>query len=176
MQQKLKNQGIFLTNLDIKVSKWGIRFAGRSFPASLGKSGITNSKNEGDGATPAGIHKLVGVLYRPDRVAKPCNWAVKIKPFDVWSDDVEDPDYNMLNSLPHGYSHETLFRSDPLYDIILITDWNWPYSVKGRGSAIFMHTWRKPRHPTEGCIALSRRNLLWVLRRIKPSSRLIVTT
>ena len=55
-----------MTNLDIKVSKWGIRFAGRSFPARVGKSGITNSKNEGDGATPAGIHKLVGVLYYID--------------------------------------------------------------------------------------------------------------
>jgi len=163
-----------LTNLDIKVSKWGIRFAGRSFPARVGKSGITNSKNEGDGATPAGIHKLVGVLYRPGRVAKPCDWAVQIKLNDIWSDDVEDPAYNMLNSLPHEYSHERLFRSDPLYDIIVLTDWNWPYSVKGRGSAIFMHTWRKPRHPTEGCIALSRKNLLWLLLRIKPSSRLIV--
>ena len=174
MQQKLKSQGIFLTNLDIKVSKWGIRFAGRSFPASVGKSGITKSKNEGDGATPAGVHKIVGVLYRPDRVVKPCDWAVQIKPNNIWSDDSRDPDYNMLNCLPHKYSHERLFRADPLYDIIILTDWNWPYPVKGRCSAIFIHAWRKPRHPTEGCIGLSSQNLRWIIRRIKPVSRLIV--
>ena len=174
MQQKLKNQGISLTNLDIKVSKWGIRFAGRSFPVSLGKSGVTLSKNEGDGATPAGVHKIVGVLYRPDRVVKPCDWAVQIKPNNIWSDDSRDPDYNMLNCLPHKYSHERLFRSDPLYDIIVLTDWNWPYPIKGRGSAIFIHTWRKPMHPTEGCVGISSQNLLWIISRIKPSSRLIV--
>ena len=174
MQQKPKNQDIFLTNLDITVSKWGIRFAGRFFPACIGKSGITVSKSEGDGATPAGVHKLIGVLYRPDRVMKPCDWAVQIKPNDIWSDDTRDPDYNMLNCLPHKYSHERLFRSDPLYDIIVLTDWNWPYPVKERGSAIFIHAWRKPRHPTEGCIGLSSQNLRWIIRRIKPVSRLIV--
>lgn len=165
-----------MTNLDIKVSKWGIRFAGRSFPVSLGKSGVTLSKNEGDGATPAGVHKIVGVLYRPDRVVKPCDWAVQIKPNDIWSDDICDPDYNMLARLPHRYSHERLFRSDPLYDVIILTDWNWPYPVKGHGSAIFIHSWRKPRHPTEGCVGLSSQNLLWIVSRIKPSSRLIVST
>ena len=174
MQQKPKNHDIFLTNLDITVSKWGIRFAGRFFPACIGKSGITVSKSEGDGATPAGVHKLIGVLYRPDRVMKPCDWAVQIKPNDIWSDDTRDPDYNMLNCLPHKYSHERLFRSDPLFDIIILTDWNWPYPVKGRGSAIFIHAWRKPRHPTEGCIGLSSQNLLWIIRRIKPVSKLIV--
>ena len=163
-----------MTNLDIKVSKWGIRFLGRSFPACVGKSGITLSKSEGDHATPAGVHKIVGVLYRPDRVIRPCDWAIKIKPFDIWSDDIQDPDYNMLNRLPHKYSYERLFRSEPLYDIIVLTDWNWPYPVKGRGSAIFIHTWRKPRHPTEGCVGLSRENLLWLVSKIKPSSRLIV--
>lgn len=163
-----------MTNLDIKISKWGIRFLGRSLPACVGKLGITLSKSEGDHATPAGVHKIVGVLYRPDRVIRPCDWAIKIKPFDIWSDDTQDPDYNMLNRLPHKYSYERLFRSDPLYDVIVLTDWNWPYPVKGRGSAIFIHTWRKPRHPTEGCVGLSRQNLVWLVSKIKPSSRLIV--
>ena len=49
--------------------------------------------------------------------------------------------------------------SPSLYDLILLTDWNWPYAVKGRGSAIFIHQWRRPGFPTEGCVALRRADL-----------------
>lgn len=163
-----------MTRLDIIVSKWGIRFAGRFFPASIGKCGISSSKREGDTVTPAGTHKIIGILYRPDRIVKPCNWAVKIKPFDIWSDDVDDPDYNMMSKLPHKYGHEMLSRPDPLYDIVVLTNWNWPYPIRGNGSAIFMHIWRKPRHPTEGCIGMSRRDLVWVIKRLEPQSRIII--
>lgn len=163
-----------MTKLDIRVSKWGVRFAGRYFSASIGKCGISSSKSEGDMVTPAGTHKIIGILYRPDRLVKPCSWAIKIKPFDIWSDDINDPDYNMMGKLPHKYSHEMISRPDPLYDIMVLTDWNWPYPIKGNGSAIFMHIWRKPRYPTEGCIAMSRRDLLWIIKRLQPESRLII--
>ena len=36
--------------------------------------------------------------------------------------------------------------------------------MKGRGSAIFIHRWRKNGYPTEGCIALSKENLLKVAK------------
>ena len=42
---------------------------------------------------------------------------------------------------------------EALYDLVILTDWNWPYPVKGRGSAIFLHRWRRPGYPTEGCVA-----------------------
>ena len=82
------------------------------------------------------------MLYRPDRIAKPADWAVPILNGDLWSDDVKDPDYNMMVRAPHRFYHERLRRADPMYDLVLITDWNWPYAVKGRGSAIFIHAWR----------------------------------
>lgn len=93
---------------------------------------------------------------------------------DLWSDDGADPAYNHLVRAPHPFSHERLCRADPLYDIVLITDWNWPDAKPGRGSAIFLHQWRKPRHPTEGCIAFRRDHLRWIARRIVPGSRVIV--
>jgi L,D-peptidoglycan transpeptidase YkuD (ErfK/YbiS/YcfS/YnhG family) len=63
----------------------------------------------------------------------------------------------------------------PLYDlVILLTDWNWPSAERGRGSAIFLHRWRGPRHPTDGCIALSRADLRWIAAKIRYRSRLIV--
>ena len=163
-----------MSSADLNVTKWGLHFAGRFFPASIGKTGITANKREGDNATPSGNHKIISVLYRPDRVRKPCDWAKTIKPYDIWSDDVKDPNYNRIGKHPYGYNHEVLSRPDPLYDVILLTDWNWPLPTKGKGSAIFVHSWRKPRHPTEGCVALAFHHLLWITKRLKPYSKIIV--
>ena len=88
--------------------------------------------------------------------------------------DPADPAYNTLVRAPHRFGHETLRRPDPLYDVVLLTDWNWPDARPGRGSAIFLHVWRKPRHPTEGCIAVRRDHLEWIVRRVAPGSRVIV--
>lgn len=160
--------------LDLVVNPWGARFMGRTFPCSVGRGGLTTAKREGDGATPIGTHRFVGMLYRPDRMTAPADWALPIGPNDLWSDDVRDPDYNLMVRAPHPFGHESLSRPDPLYDLILITDWNWPDATPGLGSAIFIHTWRKPRHPTAGCVGFSRENLLWIAARLRPQSRLVI--
>ncbi|WP_380993419.1 L,D-transpeptidase [Sedimentitalea sp. HM32M-2] len=152
----------------------GLRFRGRLYPCSIGKGGVTPAKREGDAATPAGTHHITGLLYRPDRLAAPAPWAQPIGAFDLWSDDAADPEYNHRVRAPHGYGHERLRRADPLYDLVLLTDWNWPAAVPGRGSAIFVHQWRRPGYPTEGCIALTRADLLRIARRAVPGTRLIV--
>nr|WP_174823460.1 L,D-transpeptidase family protein [Ruegeria arenilitoris] len=152
----------------------GVRFAGRLFPCSIGKGGLTKDKREGDGATPIGVHRIVGMLFRPDRLAAPTTWATPIGPQDLWSDDSADSEYNQMVSAPYGHSHEKLRRADPLYDLVLITDWNWPNAVPGRGSAIFLHQWRRPGYPTEGCIAFRRDHLHWIAGQLLPGTRLII--
>ena len=159
---------------DLVLTPRGLRFIGRTFPCSVGRGGLSEAKREGDGATPIGIHRIVGCLYRPDRMAKPCHWAVPIKPGDLWSDDSRDEDYNLMVRAPYPHSHERLTRADPLYDLVLILDWNWPRAERGRGSAIFIHQWRKARHPTEGCLALRRDHLRWIATRLRPASRVVV--
>ena len=67
-----------------------------------------------------------------------------------------------------------VFAAEAVNDLVLITDWNWPYSVPGRGSAIFIHRWRRPCAPTAGCVALAPQDLLWIAQRLRPQSRLIV--
>ncbi|WP_299140123.1 L,D-transpeptidase family protein [uncultured Tateyamaria sp.] len=156
------------------VTPAGLRFAGRMFPCTVGRGGVSDAKREGDGATPRGTHRIVGMLYRPDRMARPTNWAVPIRPGDLWSDDGGHEDYNQMVRAPYPYSHEALRRADPLYDLVILTDWNWPYAVPGRGSAIFMHRWRRPLFPTEGCIGLRPRDLAWIAPRIRFETRLIV--
>ena len=152
----------------------GLRFQGTTYPCTLGRSGVVKNKKEGDGATPRGTHRLVGMLYRADRMARPADWALPIGLNDLWSDDPGHEDYNMMVRAPYPFSHEKLRRADPLYDLILLTDWNWPYAVKGRGSAIFIHQYRRPGYPTEGCIALARADLRAIAPRITLQSRLII--
>ncbi len=135
---------------------------------------MTTEKREGDGATPAGVHRITGCLYRGDRMLAPAPWARAIGPRDLWSDDPGAPDYNHHVRAPYGFSHEKLRRADPMYDIVLLTDWNWPDAVPGKGSAIFLHQWRKPRHPTAGCIAFRRDHLLRIAALTEPGTRLIV--
>ena len=159
---------------DLVLTKKGVRFKNRLIPCSIGRSGITTDKREGDGATPAGLHRIMGLYYRPDRMVRPAPWAIPIHPFDLWSDDVDDPAYNHLVHAPHAFSFEHMRRADPLYDMVLITDWNWPVATAGKGSAIFLHVWRKPHHPTEGCIAFSHPHMRWIIQHIEPQTNLIV--
>lgn len=164
-----------MTPDDLVLAPQGVRFKGRLWPCTVGKGGISSHKREGDGATPRGVHRIVGMLYRPDRIAQPTNWAQPIGPLDLWSDDAGDAQYNMMVRAPYAPSHEKLRRADPLYDLVILTDWNWPHAVQGRGSAIFIHQYRRPGYPTEGCIAFSRSHLNEIARRITPRTRLIVT-
>lgn len=163
-----------MTPDDMVLTPLGVRFRGRLWPCTIGKGGISSRKREGDGATPSGVHSIVGMLYRPDRIARPTEWAKPIGPLDLWSDDPTDQDYNMMVRAPYAPSHERLRRADPLYDLVILTDWNWPYAVRGRGSAIFIHQQRRPGYPTEGCIAFSRRDLHAIARQIRYRTRLIV--
>ena len=159
---------------DLTLTPLGLRVGDKLLPCVIGKNGVSKMKREGDGKTPTGKHQIVGMLYRPDKISRPRKWALPIRPRDIWSDDVKDPNYNLMGTSPSLFGHEQLFRSDRLYDLILITNWNWPYAVRGRGSAIFIHSWRKNASPTEGCIALSIDNLLKVAKFIDFGSHLIV--
>ena len=159
---------------DLVVTPTHVRFMGRRFPRTIGRGGVTSRKTEADGATPRGVHRIVGMLYRADRILRPAPWALPIGLRDLWSDDVNDPDYNMMVRAPHPFGHECLRRSDPMYDLIIITDWNWPYAIKGRGSAIFVHAWRGPGRPTAGCVAFRADHLRWIAARIRPQTRLVI--
>ena len=161
---------------DMILSKMGLHFMGRRLPCTIGRGGLVDAKakREGDGATPRGVHRIVGMLYRPDRMARPTDWALPIGPPDLWSDDVDDPDYNLMVRAPQDFGHEVLRRADPQYDLILLTGWNWPHADPGRGSAIFMHRWRRPGAPTAGCLAFSAHDLLWIAQRIQHRTRLVI--
>jgi L,D-peptidoglycan transpeptidase YkuD (ErfK/YbiS/YcfS/YnhG family) len=156
---------------DLVVDRWGARFRGRRFPCAVGRSGIGVKRAEGDGVTPAGRHGIEAVLVRRDRRRWPGGRA--IGPSDGWSDDPADPGYNGPVRLPRRFGCERLGRADPMYDLVAVLDFNRHPPVPGRGSAIFLHAWRRPRHPTAGCIAFRPADLAWILARWTPRDRVV---
>ncbi len=163
---------------DMVVTRWGARFMGRRFPVAIGRGGMTNDKREGDLATPRGVWRMVGGGFRGDRTTPPQTGSIPVRPIgprDIWSDDPNDPAYNhWVTAKDYPFSHEALRMSPRLYDLVLISDWNWPVAEPGKGSAIFIHQWRKPRHPTAGCLAFAPDDLRWIVARWTPRSRIIV--
>lgn len=161
---------------DLIVGRWGARFGGRMFPCAVGRGGIGRKRREGDGVTPVGRHKIEAVLWRADRprVRRPAMPAAAIGPRDGWSDDPADPAYNQPVRRPHRHGHEALRRADRQYDLVAVLDWNRHPVRAGRGSAIFLHVWRRPRHPTAGCIAFRRADLAFILSLWTPRSRVVV--
>ncbi|MEM7490105.1 MAG: L,D-transpeptidase family protein [Pseudomonadota bacterium] len=162
---------------DLVVTPMGVRFRGRRFPCVVGRGGVVAGKREGDGGTPVGVHRIVGMLYRPDRMTRPSDWAVPIGPRDLWCDDPLSEDYNLMVRAPFRASAERLRRADRLYDLVIVTDWNWPRAERApvaRGSAIFLHRWRGPGVPTEGCVGLAPGDLRWIAGRIEVGTRVVV--
>ena len=140
-------------------------FENRAFQCALGRSGTAISKTEGDGATPVGEFILREIFYRQDRIKCPKSdlSITAIRPVDRWSDDPSDPDYNRLVQIPHAFRHETLWRNDSLYDILVPLGFNDNPPIPGLGSAIFLHIAADQFAPTEGCIALAQSDLLAIL-------------
>lgn len=180
MHVKVKRERGLITKLRVRTlsarATGGRLVSGTlSIPCVLGRAGTTWRKREGDGATPAGEHRLVRLRVRSDRLARnpaPRLPVAALAPDDGWCDAPDHPRYNRPVRLPFAASHERLWREDGLYDVIGVLDWNLAPATRGRGSAIFLHL--AGDGPTAGCIALRRADLLKLLGRLAPGCRIRV--
>ena len=148
---------------------------GLSLACAIGRSGLTADKREGDGASPRGVLTVLGGFYRPDRFGCRPPAALPLAPLrpdDGWCDAPGHAAYNRHVRLPFAASHERLWRDDHVYDIVLITDWNYTHRQRQRGSAIFFHLTETGERPTQGCIAIA--DMLKLLPRLTPGTRLIL--
>ena len=112
-----------------------------------------------------------GLNYRADQNLRPTTSRLPqqiIRLDDGWCDAPGSFSYNRHIKIPFNKSHERLWRDDHLYDLVIETDWNTCPRLPYRGSAIFIHLARDGYKPTEGCIALSRKDmrllLMWLGR------------
>jgi L,D-peptidoglycan transpeptidase YkuD (ErfK/YbiS/YcfS/YnhG family) len=142
---------------------------------AIGRGGMRVDKREGDGATPIGRFALLRLWRRPGRGFAHGGLPQTItRPIDVWCDASGHRLYNRPARAPLRASHETMWRADHLYDVVIEIDWNIRPRTMGRGSAIFMHLARDGYGPTEGCIALHQRDMRKLLPLIGPATRLIL--
>ena len=162
----------------IHINRWSGIFQGREFPCSVGRGGIKHHKTEGDGITPAGTFSLERIMYRPDKIAgiHVPRQTMAIRPFHIWSDDPQDPQYNTLQNITtsSNFSHERMYRADSLYDLVIPFDYNRTDPEPGKGSAIFLHVWRGPRIPTEGCVAVKLETLLWITKNLTSRTKIAI--
>ena len=110
-------------------------------PAAVGRAGVRASKRGGDGATPSGTYPLVLGLYRQDRISPPPSRR-PMRPLarsDAGVDDPADPRYNRLVTLPYLAHSERMWRSDEIYDLLVVIGYNMEPIIPGAGSAIFLH-------------------------------------
>jgi len=145
------------------------------FRCALGRGGISANKREGDGATPLAAMRVLGGYFRSSRFRPRSDLPLAGIPADLgWCDASADRNYNRPVRLPYGASHERMLREDGLYDVVIVLDWNIMPRRRGRGSAIFLHLARPGFQPTEGCIAVPRPTMAWLLPRLSPRTVLRV--
>jgi L,D-peptidoglycan transpeptidase YkuD (ErfK/YbiS/YcfS/YnhG family) len=144
----------------------------RKAPCALGPAGVKPAaeKREGDGASPAGVWPIREVWYRPDRGPPPASEfrVHAMTPHDGWCDDPADPAYNRHVKLPYAASAERLWRDDGAYDIVVVLGHNDDPPVPDMGSCIFLHLAREDFSPTQGCVAVARRDLEDLLAKAVP--------
>jgi len=148
----------------------------QKFDCTLGRTGVTIDKKEGDGKTPVGTYPLRYLLYRADRLAKPETGLRTeiLAPDTGWCEDPAHADYNKQIKLPHPSVHDRMTRDDALYDICVIIGFNDEPVAAGKGSAIFMHLARPDFSPTAGCVGLKLDDLLAVVKLCDSSSLITV--
>ena len=143
------------------------------FKCCIGRKGITKNKYEGDFKTPLGKFKIGTLYWRNDRVKLPETKLIckKIKKNMVWCNDVNSKFYNKEINKKKNIRYEKLFRNDYKYDYLIPIKYNWNKPKPRKGSAIFIHL-TKNYQPTNGCIALSKKDFLILAKLINKNTKI----
>lgn len=146
-------------------SKCLLKIGHLTLQAAWGRSGRTIFKREGDGATPiASMGCLHGYYKHTSRYR--VRSKIPMSPIldkMGWCDDTKHPSYNRQITRPFTNSHENMLRQDRLYDFVIVLDWNINCRKRNCGSAIFFHVAKPGFPPTQGCIAISRADMMRIL-------------
>jgi len=160
--------------MNIIIKKNLLIYKDYKLKCSIGKSGLSNYKKEGDFSTPRGRFKLGTLYYRKDRIKKfKCNIKKKtIKKNMGWCDDIKSKKYNKEISFPFKHKAEKIYRNDNLYDIFINIKYNQSPVTKGKGSAIFLHLTNNNYKPTRGCVAIQKKDFFKILPIIEKNTKI----
>ena len=162
--------------MNIIIKKHFLLYKGYKLKCSIGKSGITHSKKEGDLTTPKGLFGLGLLYYRKDKIKLLKSKITKrvIKKSMGWCNDSKSKKYNQEISFPFKYGAEKLYREDKIYDVFINIKYNHFPVVKEKGSAIFLHLSNKKYKPTHGCIAIQKKDFLKILPLINNKTKILI--
>ena len=163
--------------MNIKVKNHLLLYKGYKLKCSIGKSGIKKSKKEGDLATPKGVFQLGCLYYRNDRIKKLKSKLKKkiIKKNMGWCNDSKSKKYNKEIYFPFKYKAEKLYKKNGIYDLFIDIKYNSKPIIKNKGSAIFLHIAQNKYKPTQGCVALSKKDFLKILPLINRKTKISIT-
>ena len=162
--------------MNIKIKNNLLLYKGYKLKCCFGKSGKKKIKKEGDLATPKGKFGLGVLYYRKDRIKLPkCKLNRRIIKKNMgWCDDSKSNKYNREIKLPSKFSAEKLYRKDIIYDAFIIIKYNFKPVIKKKGSAIFLHIAKKNYTPTQGCVAISKKDFIKILPLINNNTSIII--
>ena len=162
--------------MHIYVSKKYLTYQNNKVKCAIGKKGIGKKQKEGDQITPRGTFRVKDILYRKDKInyLRSVIKKTQIKKNMGWCDDPKSKDYNKLIKYPFNYKSEKLYRSNNIYDIILVLNFNMQPIKKNKGSAIFIHVSNNKYSPTQGCIAIKKNELLKMIEFIDKKTKIII--
>lgn len=138
----------------------------------VGRNGITAKKREGDRKTPKGIYTL-GRIFGVSRNPGTTLPYTKLNSSHYWVDDPASPYYNQFVSTrtvrKNWNSAEHLISYTTAYAYAVAVDYN-TAGTPGKGSAIFLHC--STGGPTAGCIAVPRKSMIRILRRLEAGAKI----
>jgi L,D-peptidoglycan transpeptidase YkuD (ErfK/YbiS/YcfS/YnhG family) len=150
------------------------RLVHKGMPARLGRAGLSHagSRVAGDGTTPIGDYGFVFEFgSRPDPGVEGFEWR-HLRRGDCWS-GIPRAYNRWVERSPCASGDEDLWVSaGRAYRYAAVIDFNYRHPVFGRGSGIFLHV--ATHSPTAGCVSLPERDLLGVLRWMRPGVRILI--
>jgi L,D-peptidoglycan transpeptidase YkuD (ErfK/YbiS/YcfS/YnhG family) len=137
-------------------------------PGRVGYNGFSANRHEGDGTTPAGTFGFVyGFGSQPNPGMHGFSYR-RLQPNSCWSGSRADYNRWVTRLCTRG---ESLWKNRRVaYRYAAVIDFNYRRPVYKKGSGIFLH--QQTGGPTAGCVSLRPRDLVAVLRWLRPGTRI----
>jgi L,D-peptidoglycan transpeptidase YkuD (ErfK/YbiS/YcfS/YnhG family) len=137
-------------------------------PGRVGYNGFSANRHEGDGTTPAGTFGFVyGFGSQPNPGMHGFSYR-RLQPNSCWSGSRAD--YNRWVTRPCTRGESLWKNRRVAYRYAAVIDFNYRRPVYKKGSGIFLH--QQTGGPTAGCVSLRPKDLVAVLRWLRPGTRI----
>ena len=136
--------------------------------AGYGRNGLSEDRHEGDGTTPVGDFALPLAFGIRENPGTALPWK-KVTARSYWADAG-----NVWAESKEPIPGEHLASYDPQYRYAVFIAFNADPFVPGKGSAIFLHVKNDTSWKTAGCVSVTEKNMIWLLRHLRPGARMLI--